>query len=116
MNYIDYPDLPDNKYFLIGLRDDLFDINDLTSRCNLDFFFDKNVKICVLDNGFTNQIIYYIFSKRLEDYTSSTIYYDDLVYCYDYIMNGFEIDKVAKEDISSRLFSKKFTRKLLHYA
>lgn len=113
LNYVDYPDLMENEHFLLGLKDDNFDIEDYTAGCDLGFFFDKNVKICMLDNGFTNQIIYYIFSKRLEDYTGSIIYYDDLIYCFDYIMNGLEIDKIAKEDIGKRLFSNIFTRKLL---
>lgn len=113
LNYIDYTDLLENEYFLIGLKGENFNLNGYKARCNLDFFFDKNVKICMIDNGFTNQIIYYIFSKRLENYTGSVIYYDDLVYCFDYIMNGLEINKVIKENISSRLFSNIFTPKLL---
>jgi len=113
LNYIDYPDLLENEYFLIGLKNDDFDIENYRARCDLSFFFDPKVKICVLDNGFSEQITRYTFSKRLEDYTGSTIYYDDLSYYLDYVMNGREIDKIIKDDINARAFSNIFSRKLL---
>lgn len=113
LNFIDYPDLNENESFLLGTEQDEFDTSKHEVRCDLGFFFDPNVKICVLDNGLGDQITYYIFAKRLEDYTGSEIYYDDLVYYFDYIMNDREIDRIIKEDISGRLFSNIFTRKLL---
>lgn len=113
LNYIDYPDLIESENFLIGLSDEEFDTSSHKVKCDLGFFFDPDVKICVLDNGLGDQITHYIFAKRLEDYTGSEIYYDDLVYYLDYIMNDREIDRIIKEDISGRLFSNIFTRRLL---
>lgn len=113
LNYIDYPDLLENESFLLGLKNDQFDMSGYNIRCDLSFFFDPNVKICALDNGLGDQITYYIFAKRLEDYTGSEIYFDDLVYYLDYIMNDREIDNIIKEDISGRMFSNIFTRRLL---
>lgn len=113
LHYIDYTELLENELFLIGLNNDRFETNDYRARCDLSFFFDPNVKICVLDNGLAEQITRYIFSKRLEDYTGSTIYFDDLSYYLDYIVNGLEIDKIIKEDLSGRLFSNIFTHRLL---
>lgn len=113
LNYVDYPDMLENERFLLCLKKDAPYVGDYKARCDLSFFFDPDVKICALDNGLGDQITHYIFAKRLEDYTGSEIYYDDLVYYFDYIMNDREIDNVIKEDISGRVFSNIFTRRLL---
>ena len=110
---IEYPDLVENEVFLIGSSGDEFDTSNHEIKCDLSFFFDPNVKICTLDNGLGDQITYYIFAKRIEEFTGSEIYYDDLIYYLDYIMNDREIDRIIKEDISGRLFSNIFTRRLL---
>ena len=113
LNYIDYPDLIENESFLLGIGGDEIDTSDHRVKCDLGFFFDSNVKICKLDDGLGDQITYYIFAKRIEDLTASQTYYDDLSYYLDYIMNDLEVERVIKEDISGRLFSNIFTRKLL---
>lgn len=113
LNYIDWADLIENERFLLTLQGDEPDTNGHMVSCDLSFFFDPNVKICELDNGLGDQISRYIFAKRLEDYTGSEIYYDDLVYYTDYIMNDREIDRIIKENLNRRLFSNIFTRKLL---
>ena len=113
LNYIDYPDLIENERFLIGLRVDEIDKNTHKVKCDFGFFFDPNVKICILDNGLSDQISHYVFAKRIEQHTGSEIYYDDLCYYLDYKMNDLEIDRMTKKDISEKLFSNIFTRRLL---
>ena len=113
LNYIDYPDLIENESFLIGISGDEFDTSVHKVKCDLGFFFDPDVKICQLNGGFSDQIIRYVFSKRIEDLTGSQIYYDDLAYYFEYKMNDLEVERVIKEDISGRLFSHIFTRRLL---
>lgn len=113
LNYIDYSDLVENESFLIGISGDAIDNVDHKVKCDLGFFFDPDVKMCALNGGLSDQIKHYIFAKRIEDLTGHKIYYDDLNYYLDYILNDREVDRVIKEDISGRLFSNIFTRRLL---
>ena len=113
LNYIDYPDLIENERFLIGMSGDEIDTSDHKVKCDLGFFFDPDAKIFMFNGGLSDQIIRYVFAKRVEDLAASQIYYDDLSYYLDYILNDLEVERVIKEDISSRLFSNIFTRRLL---
>lgn len=111
--YIDYGDLLENEYFIIGLDDDTFDLTEYKARCDLSFLFKKETKICVLHSGFTDQLCYYVFAQVLKDYSDSEIYYDDLMYYNRSLFNGEEMYKIAKENISDRMLSNILTPKLL---
>lgn len=111
--YIDYQEILNSEMFLIGLKSQIIETNDYHSICNLNFLFKDNLKICEIRSGFTDQLCYYFFSKRLEEATGAEIIYDDTnLYIWD-TFNGLEVPKVARDDISQKLLSRLLSKKLL---
>ncbi len=120
LSYIDYTDILENERFVISMAGQKIDLSDYRTVCNLSFLFKKNVKLCTIRSGLTDQICYYIFSKKLEEANSSIlpnanceIYYDDTFYLPTVIFNGLEITKFTKEDIQKKLITNQLSEKLL---
>lgn len=122
LHYIDYTDILENENFVISTSGYSVDTSNHSVKCNLEFLFEKNVKICMIRYGLSDQICFYIFGKQLEEASkscqslnsASKVYYDDTTFLYFPVFNGLEIDKFATEDLDSRLLSKLISRKLLN--
>lgn len=109
--YIDYKDILTSENFVISLANDKADISKYKPICDLSFLLKNNTKICVVRSGLTDQICYYTLSQMLGE--KNEIYYDDTIYLYLSLLNGFEIKNFAKADISKRLISNLLSKKLL---
>lgn len=103
--YIDYADMLSNENFILKLDNEEMPVVDYLPRTDLSFIYGENTKIIYMTAGLSDQICYYLFSKKLQEKTNAEIYYDDLTYYTKILFNGLEVDKFCKEDISSRLIT-----------
>lgn len=113
LQIIDYAELLNAEQFFLTLADDRCEIFDFKSSTNLDFLFADNVKIVQLRNGFADQIIHYVFGKRLEKTSGTQIYYDDIDLQFHHKMNGLEVTNVTRDNIENRLLSNLLPPKLV---
>ena len=110
----DYARLLSNEPFFIGDEDiDEKTRKEFTARTNLEFLFKPNTKIVKIRSGLADQLTHYYLSKCIST-EYDNVYYDDLhARSVDANHLGYELDKVLKEDISSKCFSSLFSEMLL---
>lgn len=102
---IDYPTLISNENFIVKFENETILDFDYIPRTDLTFVFSKNTKIVYITAGLSDQICYYLFSKKLQEKTLADIYYDDLYHYENNIFNGIEIDKISTESIDDKLIT-----------
>lgn len=115
--WLDYTFLLDNENVIFNFTDNFKDCTTNTlginCRVNLEFLFDKNTRIVRLGDGLGDQISLYFFAKTIEKQNKCNVYFDDTVYTYRRIFNGLEIQKIIKEDISSKLITNNLSNALI---
>lgn len=114
LSIIDYPDLLDTEPFVLCLVGSDYSVADYSPRTDLSFLFKKGTMICFLASGFTNQICYYLVAKRAQELKGGEVYFDDTLTVKMPAFNGTEdLKRIAKEDISKRLFTNIFNKRLI---
>lgn len=115
LNYIDYTDILENERFMFCLKVSNWCAENYLARCNLEFLFEDNVKICHFGNGFNDQIKFYFFAKRLQEETGGKIYFDDIytIYYQDTFNGSYELQQIVTENVADMFLSNIFSKKLL---
>lgn len=111
---VDFVELLKTESFILRVKDSEFYPNECKARTDLSFLFEKGTMICYLSSGLTDQICYYLSSKRSQELRTGNLYYDDIPLIRKNHFNGMtELSKIITEDISDRCFSNIFNKKLV---
>jgi len=115
MFLVDWSHILENERYILEVGKSWVDIQEnYVTRTNLEFLFQSNVKIVVMQSGLCDQIFRYLLAQYLYDGTEYDIYYDDTYFVRKIVFNGFEIDKVLKTPLRrDRLLSYVFSPMLL---
>lgn len=114
INLIDFSDLLETEQFVLCLSGSDYSVTDYKPKTDLSFLFKKGTMLCHLSSGLADQISYYLVAKRAQEENSGEVYFDDIPIIKNYAFNGTEeLMKIINEDISERLFSNIFNKKLI---
>ncbi len=111
---INFQQLLELEHFVLCLKDSCFKAGNCKARTNLEFLFRKGTMIYHISSGMTDQMCYYLASKRSQEVRGGEIYYDDIPIVKGYYFSGMSgLNSIIKEDIRERLFSHLFNRRLV---
>ncbi|MGN0596899.1 MAG: alpha-1,2-fucosyltransferase [Ruminiclostridium sp.] len=113
LGYIDYTDIIANEKFVISLKGEEVSESGYTAKTDLSFLFNEKNKVFMICSGLGDQMNYYFFSKYIEEKNNIIPYYDDIRLFKNNEHSGLMVDKVINEDISERLLSNIFSKKLI---
>lgn len=114
MCVVDFVELLKTESFILRVKNSDFYSDECKASTDLSFLFEKGTMICYLSSGLTDQICYYLSSKRSQELRNGNLYYDDIPLIRKNHFNGMtELSKIITEDISGRCFSNIFNKKLV---
>lgn len=114
LHTIDFSDLLETEHFILRLKNSDFYPCECKAATDLSFLFEKGTMICHMSSGLTDQICYYLSSKRAQEIRTGKMYYDDMPIVKNSYFNGMaELNNIITEDISSRCFSNIFNKRLI---